>query len=100
FGVVKRQWKIVRELSEYSLKTQSLIPLAIAVLHNIILVYDPPEGPAQLPDVRDLLAPNDKGDVVPSAGISNAESACALERRDKIAEEMWQDYIQELDRRG
>ncbi|THU80096.1 hypothetical protein K435DRAFT_561841, partial [Dendrothele bispora CBS 962.96] len=39
FGVVKRQWKIVRENCEYPFRVQSVMPLAIAALHNFITFH-------------------------------------------------------------
>jgi hypothetical protein len=98
--VSKRQWKIIREVCEYSLRTQSLLPLAIAALHNFILIFDPPDTPAQLPNARDLLVPDPHGDSMPTAGISAVETARASLRRDEIAATMWRDYLAELERRG
>ncbi|THU85836.1 hypothetical protein K435DRAFT_684811, partial [Dendrothele bispora CBS 962.96] len=82
------------------LRTQSLIPLAIAVLHNFIIFHDPPETPAQLPTVRELLAPDANGDSLPTSGISESEATQASILRDQIADAMWTDYLAELDRRG
>lgn len=100
FGVIKRRWQNVRHCCEYNLQTQSLIPLAIAALHNFITFHDPPASPLELPTVRELLVPNTHGDSLPSTGVSPQETARASALRDQIAENMWNDYLQEVLRRG
>jgi len=100
FGVVKRQWKIVWEVCEYTLHTQSLLPSAVAVLHNFVLFYDPLPKCHQLPEVWELLVPDPHGDSMPTTGISPQETDHASCLHNQIAEAMWTDYLAELDRHG
>ncbi|PBK60097.1 hypothetical protein ARMSODRAFT_844102, partial [Armillaria solidipes] len=97
FGVIKRQWKIICEVNEYPLHIQSLIPLAIAILHNFVSIYQPPNPTLlRIPSARELLVPDCLGDTVPTVGVSNEETEHASAHQDTIAKEMLQDYQEEL----
>jgi hypothetical protein len=100
FGVIKRRWGIIREVCEYPLRVQSQLPLALAALHNFIIIYDPPKKPFRLPEVRELQDPDPNGDSVPTVGISSAETTRASRLRDSIATAMWESYLAETARRA
>ena len=93
--------------AEYSLRTQSKIPGAIAFLHNFVHVHDPDdlaneggdnddsddEGP---PDSQEIpITPENLG-----GHISQAEKDRASAKQDEIAQAMWANYLQELQTRN
>ena len=43
FGVLKQHFQVLRDPPEYDMDTQTLIPPALAALHNFIRQYDPDE---------------------------------------------------------
>jgi len=97
FGVLKRRFRILLLAPEYSLEIQARIPAALAAIHNFIRTYDA--------DDEDPLATN--GD---NAGLGNFDGDGGHtfartrddvdERRDQIAQAMWDDYRQVCMERG
>lgn len=96
--MLKWQFRILLLAPEYSLEVQARIPAALAALHNFILTHEPkdePEGPADF--IEGAQSHGDPGDLDHRA--SSVEAAAQVtdhdadEHRDKIAEEMWADYV-------
>ena len=107
FGVCKRCFRLMAAAAEYSLRTQSKIPGAIASLHNFVHVHDPDDLANEDGDNDDS---NDEGPsdscqipiIAENLGghISQAEKDCASAKQDEIAQAMWADYLQELQSRN
>lgn len=99
FGVCKWQFKLTVAASEYSVQTQSKIPLALAALHNFICLVDPE-------DDADIDGDNEAGETPSAAApinldhlgshISQVEKDQASAMRHDIARVMWGDYQREL----
>jgi len=84
---------------EYSVWTQSKIPLTLAALHNLFHLVDPE-------DDADINGDNEAGETASAtvpinpdhlrSHISQAEKDQASTMRDDIARVMWGDYQREL----
>ena len=76
---------------------QARLPPALAALHNFIRIHDPDE-------IVDILPP-DNVDIEATGALATelpgrAEHEQANHRRDLIARDMWNQYQEELHRRG
>jgi hypothetical protein len=109
FGILKQRFRILQLPPQYNMSIQSLIPPALAAIHNFIRQYDP--GDIRAYDYINNNNNNNNNEepldplmgVHPeSAGelgvgvVTPQERAAANERRDKIAADMWaqyQDYL-------
>jgi hypothetical protein len=105
FGVCKRRFRLMAAAAEYSLRTQSKIPGAVAVLHNFVHIHDPDdlayedgdnddsddEGPPNRSEIP--ITPETLG-----GHISQAEKDRASAKRDQIAQAMWADYVEARNR--
>jgi hypothetical protein len=101
FGVLKKCFTVLLLPPEYNMDIQAQIPPALCAIHNFIRRHDPDE----LQDVIDDLSDEDDG-----GDIFVGELACgppdneardrAHDKRDKIAEAMWNDYTTYLAQRG
>ncbi|KAF9473334.1 hypothetical protein BDN70DRAFT_817388, partial [Pholiota conissans] len=107
FGVCKRRFRLMAAAAEYSLQTQAKIPAALAVLHNFIHTFDPDDLAQDEDDMHDVTFDNiDLPPEIPITPenlghhISPAERVRAAQKRDDIAKRMWEDYLEELHRRG
>ena len=104
FGVIKRRFRILDRPLEYDMRTQALIPAALAALHNFIREYDPQEirrfddegddddddDDYQLLALRMGPQPGSVGEL--GGQVTPAERARANEMRDNIASAMWEQY--------
>lgn len=90
--------------AEYDIHTQAKIPCALAALHNYIRIHDPEDdGDSEDEDYQsehgsgaDNDVEEDEPDPESLGGhISNAEKQRATARWDRIAQEMWVDYLRE-----
>ncbi|KXN92868.1 hypothetical protein AN958_07065, partial [Leucoagaricus sp. SymC.cos] len=96
FGVLKHRFRILLIGPEYSPQIQSYIPTALAAIHNFIRIYDPQEG--RLPgggNQFDLGVNAGDFYVRDIATVSLTAAAQKREldnRRDRIAQDMWDDY--------
>ncbi len=84
---------------EYSLRTQSKIPLALAALHNLIHLVDPDDeadmdGDYEAVEIASATAPINLDHL--GSHISQAEKDRASTMRDNIARVMWEDYQRQL----
>lgn len=82
---------------EYSLELQARIPAALAALHNFILTHEPtdqPDTPASFNEALSHGYPTDRDHRASSLEAeAHTSDHDAEQRRDKIAEEMWADYV-------
>lgn len=108
FGVAKCRFCLLAAASEYSLRTQSKIPAALAALHNFISIWDPDDienGQEYDDDSNSMIVGEDREDtaILPEnlgSNISPTERLRAGVKRDEIAKAMWADYVEELHIRG
>jgi hypothetical protein len=100
FGILKRQFQILWLPPEYNMSIQARIPPALAALHNFIQLYDPEE--IQMYDDNDDDNHNDADELLGFRPdfvgelelglVTPHEVAQANKRRDKIVDEMWEQY--------
>jgi hypothetical protein len=80
---------------EYPFSTQTQIVPALAALYNFIVIHDP-----EILQDEDEIEPNaDDGWNSYHSAIPRDEQTRASERRDRIAMEMWEEYIARPPRR-
>ena len=97
FGVLKRRFRILELPPEYDMSIQARIPAALAALHNFIRVYDPGDIDVDVDEPLNFQFGRDPSDRdVGELGslVTLAETARANERRDKIATDMWERYLE------
>jgi len=100
FGILKRRFRILQLPPEYDMNTQAQIPAALAALHNFIRQYDPDEVHMYEDDqsldfqIGDPKSAGELGRVTPN------ERARANDRRDKIADGIWQQHQHCLESRA
>lgn len=107
FGVLKAEFKMAREASDYPIQIQCLIPLALCVLHNYLRIYDPDRNRQEFTphrvrdDVHGLSASTFQEDQHASNfnfTVGSEDERCAA-RRNAIATAMWVQYQEEVERR-
>jgi hypothetical protein len=100
FGVLKRQWGILRHVPEYNMDIQARVPVVLCALHNFIQKYHPDafdlESDENLLELNQDVALGELGGGPADA----AEPRKADERRERIANAMWDDYLEEHRQRG
>lgn len=74
-------------------------------IHNLIMEYDPVESLSVIQDpIEEFYDPTmgmeASGNLADSMIVSDAEVERSLQKRDEIAEAMWQSYLVELEERG
>ena len=102
FGVVKRQFRVLQTPLKYNMDIQARIPIALCAIHNFVCRFDPDalfdpeltEG-----DLSAELGGDELG-VLSDGPADVAERRRADQHRDNIAQDMWEDYQQELARCG
>ena len=102
FGVLKREFKMAREPSEYRINIQCHIPFALTILHNFFRTHDPARHSEELHiRLRDEPARTVHGDDQPygQTVVAQSEDQAATLRRDQIATAMWNQYQEELEAR-
>ncbi|XP_024043266.1 uncharacterized protein LOC112099958 [Citrus clementina] len=95
FGVLKARFSILRDMHNYSLRKQRLIPIACCALHNFIRRENASDRLFGDFDVQDLVT-NDERDTsrpLTNIDLSPASVAEMNATRDGIAAFMWHDYI-------
>lgn len=99
FGVTKRRFQIFKHAPEYNLDVQSSLVFAITALHNFIRSHQLQED---IYDREEELAEKERGsssenvleeDINTHANTSKGDGKRMNEFRDKLAEQMWQDYM-------
>ena len=100
FGVFKKRFQIFSKPVEWPVETQAKLVQVLAVVHNIIRLYDPQDNLS-----NEVIASEERiiqaADNVGTLGreLSTAERDEAELFRDHIASEMWDSYQDELARR-
>ena len=95
---MKQHFQILLLAPEYSLQIQARIPAALCAIHNFICIHDPAEGVVLAGDDHDNGAPLDNDHVASAAAAAEVDRPSA--RRDRIAQEMWEDYLAIRQERG
>lgn len=95
FGVLKQRYRILLLPAKYDLLVQSQIPVALAAIHNFIVLHEPYNQPEA--DSEDLTGHERRGDPLDpdhraSSLVAELEGEEGDERRDAIATAMWRDY--------
>jgi hypothetical protein len=89
FGVVKRKYQILRSPSEYSIDTQTRIILACCTLHNWVRSREG-EKADQFLDLQSMPLEDIQPVIAYPQGSITSKKMDQF--RDKIAEKMWSDY--------
>ncbi|KAG2342369.1 hypothetical protein BDR05DRAFT_886489, partial [Suillus weaverae] len=110
FGVMKCWWQVLQFPPEFGMNIQVLLLMALCTLHNFIRWHDPDGFQQDFGDDRlEIQADDDvnggfQGDDIcgelADGPATAAERRGADEWRDRIADAMWEDYVQEQARRG
>lgn len=90
FGILKARFAILTCRPRYTLDVLARFPAALAALHNFIRIHDPTE-------IEDFLEENVDQDTEDTGLLGDgfpdtAEKEAAKNRRDEIAQAMWNDY--------
>jgi hypothetical protein len=95
FGVLKRKYQILRTPSEYSMDTQTRIILACCTLHNWVRSKEGKEADNSL-NLQSIPVEDIQPAVAyPQGSISSKKMD---QFRDEIAEKMWSDYQNYINR--
>ncbi|KAJ7802459.1 hypothetical protein B0H13DRAFT_2389572 [Mycena leptocephala] len=116
FGIVKRRWSLFTRPQEYPIEVQARFVCTIGALHNFIRIHDTADDAQDLvtnppylatplrreDSLRDFLGDEPREISAEELGmdISTEERDQASDHRDRIAEQMWQDYLRCLAERG
>jgi uncharacterized alpha-E superfamily protein len=79
---------------------QAQIPTALCAVHNFIREYDPEETKATLPEVKSFIDGDDSDPQSLATAMMEEGNTAAGIRHDRIAQEMWEDYLCVLHDRG
>jgi hypothetical protein len=82
---------------EYNLEIQARIPAALAAIQNFIRSHDPKDMRPRTANDSIIHYNSGSGD---EAGPTVAPEEAADERRDRIAQAMWDDYLRVCEERG
>ena len=98
FGVDKRRFKILTSAPEYNFHTQIRLVFALTALHNFIR-----DNPSEEVDYFEQEEENTQDPSTSEPGTfgnSLTTSTRMNQKRDRIANQMWTDYVDILSRRG
>ena len=106
FGVLKRHFRILLLAPEYKMDIQSRLPAALCALHNFIRTHGP-DDETEMQEIGMDFEDRDEGvpepfnpAVEPEAGGGLRRNQ-VLELRNRIATELWEQYMEVLhDRAG
>jgi hypothetical protein len=90
FGVLKRCFRVLLLAPEYSLEIQARIPAALCAIHNFICIHDPIDEVMYTDDDDSNNGVVSNDDTIEAVA---AEADQPLARRDRIAQQMWDDYL-------
>jgi hypothetical protein len=105
FSVTKNQLSVLKQSPRYAMLVQVCIPPALCALHNFIVQHDPKDteidldedeeelGGIQVEEDVDLTLFGNLGFGV----ITHEVQDCASKKWDRLASEMWREYIAFLD---
>lgn len=91
FGVLKRRFRILLLAPEYNLEIQARIPAALCSIHNFIRTHG--NQPDEYEDLDEQNYINDRinHNHITATALGPDEPS---ERRDQIAQRMWDDYVE------
>jgi len=102
FGAAKKKFKIFQHGTNFDTKKQAELILAFTVIFNFIHIYDPQDPDCEFDpkkwkeqdfDMATGLTSEDRGDEGDLSGqVGVAERRAADERREEIAQAMWESY--------
>lgn len=101
FGVLKARFRILSHCPSYSVQVQAQIPAALCAIHNFIRLHDSQEDEEQEDGcIHGRAEAGD--DVVRQVGFveANGDNNGVVQRRDNIAQAMWNDYQHILQERN
>lgn len=107
FGITKRRFGVFSHAPEYPIETQAKLVPAIAALHNFLRIHDRTDEASDLGQnslgrehsgsIDGFVdSPVEPREVTPEElgmHITEAERHRASARRDRIAQQMWADYV-------
>jgi hypothetical protein len=92
FGVVKRKFKILGTVAEYSFDTQVDLVLALAGLFNFIQAHEDISDDLRAVDI-DLAREELEDEINLAPDYTQGSGDAEMKRkRDKIAKDMWENY--------
>ena len=92
FGVLKARFPILKLMPNYPLKRQRQIPIACCVLHNFIRKEARRDRMFEEFQVEDMII-DSKNTTAPNIDMSAKNIAQMGDIRDKIATDLWQNFI-------
>ncbi|KAL6294157.1 hypothetical protein ACE6H2_002299 [Prunus campanulata] len=92
FGVLKARFPILKLMPNYPLRRQRRIPIACCVLHNFIRKEARRDRMFEEFQVEDMII-DTENTTPPNIDMSAANIAQMGDIRDKIAADLWQDFI-------
>src|SRR5271163_1591619 len=98
FGVVKRKFKVLGSMAEYSIDTQIHLVLSLIALYNFICSQE------DIQEDIDKVVQDENQEIdedileANTRSLGQSTSSKMDERRDKITEDMWKDYCNYLSR--
>lgn len=98
FGVDKRRFRILSSAPEYNLQTQVQLVFALTALHHFIRDY--PSEDVDYFEEEESRAEYAMGEDLGMGGNILTASAQMNQKRDRIATEIWADYVDILSHRG
>lgn len=99
FGVLKQHFRILLIAPEYSLNIQARIPAALCAIHNCIRTHDTNAADDIVPERGfDGGNPSDHDHVASASAAADLDHPSEI--RDRIAQEMREDYIHVCSERG
>lgn len=96
FGIIKKRWAILIRPPEYSMAVQVRIFPALAAIHNFIRIHDSQDVQDFEDEVYGPQSSIHLGQLATSL-VTPAERERAADRRDEIAQQMWDDYLEYLE---
>lgn len=87
FGIAKHRFRILTAASEFDIKTQAKIICGYLAIHNFLWVHDPSDEDSLTKATNNRLAAG------PFAQSLTEEDEEAAERQNRIAEQIWEDYL-------
>jgi len=92
---MKRRWRIMRETNSFSPATNAKLMCALAALHNFIRKHD--RDDEMEPWNEEQSEQNDADDAnMDNANMNEAPLVQGSALRERIANDMWNDYQQEI----
>lgn len=97
--MIKNRWAILMCAPHYDMGVQAKIPAALVALHNFIMEHDAADLDRWIVDeaAEDLLRGRRRGEIdfgqlATATKVTTAEKRRAEHLRDKLAQDMWEDY--------